>query len=29
VMVHNRRLQNVQPSSSANYDFLRTATLEK
>jgi peptide/nickel transport system substrate-binding protein len=29
VMVHNRRLENVQPSSSGNFDFLRTATLRK
>jgi peptide/nickel transport system substrate-binding protein len=29
VLVHNRRLENVHPSSSANFDFLRTATLSK
>ena len=29
VLVHNRRLENVHPSSSANFDFLRTATLNK
>jgi peptide/nickel transport system substrate-binding protein len=28
VMVHNRRLGNVQPSSSGNFDFLATATLQ-
>lgn len=27
VMVHNRRLQNIQLSSSANFDFLATATV--
>jgi len=29
VLVHNRRLENVHPSSSANFDFLRTARLGK
>lgn len=29
VLVHNRRLENLQPSSSGNFDFLRTATLRK
>jgi peptide/nickel transport system substrate-binding protein len=29
VMVYNRRLENLQPSSSGNFDFLRTATLRR
>ncbi len=29
VLIHNRRLENVRPSSSANFDFLRTAKLVK
>lgn len=29
VLIHNRRLENLQPSSSGNYDFLRTATLRR
>lgn len=28
VIVHNRRLQNIQLSSSGNFDFLRDATLQ-
>jgi peptide/nickel transport system substrate-binding protein len=27
VLVHTRRLQNIQISGSGNYDFLRTATV--
>ncbi|HVJ07020.1 MAG TPA: ABC transporter substrate-binding protein [Acidisarcina sp.] len=27
VMIHNRRLEDLQPSSSGNFDFLRTAKL--
>jgi peptide/nickel transport system substrate-binding protein len=27
VLVHTKRLQNIQISSSGNYDFLRTATV--
>ena len=27
VVVHNRRLGNIQPNPSGTFDFLRTATL--
>jgi peptide/nickel transport system substrate-binding protein len=29
VLVHTRRLENIQISGSGNYDFLRTATIEE
>ena len=29
VVVHTRRLQNIQVSASGSYDFLKTATLAR